>query len=149
MDLLWFIIAVLTASTVSAAPAPSSSKGNYSVTILNDSSLGDLMGTVHTWLKLKSPNKNTTYFSFSHAKGATWKIRPGVSSVDKWLKTRKPSETFRISISERQYEQMIQAIDEFYKTKPNYSLFPESKDNSYNCVTATNKILNAVDKELV
>ncbi|XP_026679848.1 uncharacterized protein LOC113467702 [Diaphorina citri] len=73
---------LLLISTTHAAPlgGKSSQKRKYSVTILNDSSVGDFIGTVHTWLAIRSPDKETTYFSFSHVKGATWKVVPGESS---------------------------------------------------------------------
>ncbi|KAI5751686.1 hypothetical protein M8J77_009951 [Diaphorina citri] len=137
---------LLLISTTYAAPlgGKSSQKRKYSVTVLNDSSVGDFIGTVHTWLAIRSPDKETTYFSFSHVKGATWKVVPGESSVDKHLKNRSPTERFTMTITPVQYDQMIQAIDDFYKTKPKYSLFPQD-DNSYNCVTASNKILNAAN----
>lgn len=133
------VLASLLISSTSAAPISGS---GYSVTILNDSSVGDMIGTVHTWLKLRAPSGDPTYFSFSHAEGATWKVVPGISTADDWLKFRRPTETYKIKIDRKQYENMIRAIDEFYKRKPKYSLFPEG-DESYNCVTAANSILRA------
>lgn len=130
----------------SAAPlgsSGSSSSSGYSVTILNDSSVGDLIGTVHTWLKLQGPSGDSMYFSFNHVEGATWKVLPGISDANDWLKARRPTESYRISINRKQYKDMVRAIDEFYRRKPNYSLFPEGYDNSYNCVTAANAILRA------
>lgn len=61
-------------STENSIVSSKKSRKTHSVTILNDSSLGDFVGTVHTWLLLRSPTKAPTYFSFSHAKGATWKV---------------------------------------------------------------------------
>lgn len=138
---LQITIAILLVTTSCGAP-----HGNYSVTILNDSSLGNFLGAVHTWLAIRSP-WNTTLFSFTSAdfkRGLVNKVSLGRSSVDDKLKKRKPNEEFTFDITERQHTQLIQAIEDFYKTRPKYSLLPQD-DSTYNCVTAANKILSAAN----
>lgn len=120
-------------------------KSGYSVTILNDSSLGDMTGAVHTWLALRAPNRNITYFSFTSADfktELTSHTSRGKSSVNEHLRRRKPNEQATLKISQAQYERMLREISEFYREKPMYSMLPLD-DGTYNCVTAAHRILSA------
>lgn len=75
-------------------PISDSNPGTYTVTILNDSSVGDLTGAVHTWLRITS-SRDVTYFSFTSAdfkRGLLGGKVAGKSSVDEKLQRRRPNE---------------------------------------------------------
>ncbi|KAL1463780.1 hypothetical protein WDU94_015493 [Cyamophila willieti] len=151
MFFLKFALTLLTVSTTSGIPYPRRTRTGYSVTIMNDSSLGDFKGAVHTWLAIRAPHKPTTYFSFTSAdfkRELIARVSPGRSSVDEHLKQRTPSEQTTLEISLWQYNQMIRSIDEFYRQKPVYSMLP-TDDTTYNCVTAANRILSSANIHLL
>ncbi|KAL1463777.1 hypothetical protein WDU94_015493 [Cyamophila willieti] len=136
-----FLNLALKLMAISGIPYPFARRlsSGYSVTIMNDSALGDFKGAVHTWLAITAPNKPTTYFSFTTG---------GRSSVDEDLKQRRPTEQTTLKISSWQYDQMIRSIDEFYRQRPEYSVIP-TDDTTYNCVTAANRILNSAGIHLL
>lgn len=75
-------------------PISDSNPGTYTVTILNDSSVGDLTGAVHTWLRITS-SRDVIYFSFTSAdfkRGLLGGTVAGKSSVDEKLQRRRPNE---------------------------------------------------------
>lgn len=75
-------------------PISDSNTGTYTVTILNDSSVGDLTGAVHTWLRIRC-SRDVTYFSFTSAdfkRGLLGGTVAGKSSVDEKLQRRRPNE---------------------------------------------------------
>lgn len=119
----------------------------YSVTILNDASLIDWEGVVHTWLRINGRGVDAVYFSFSNNdKLSTMGIdSPGKSSVNKALKKRQPTEEHSIKINKQQYDALIKESQDFYtrEPKPNYDLTPDN-EGDYNCVTASRTILQFV-----
>lgn len=116
----------------------------YSVTILNDASLLDKQGAIHTWLKINKINVGPFYFSFSNSD--TLSLigfdSKGKSSVNADLKERNPTEQHQIIINEEQYNRLIKESNDFYKEHPNYDLTPDA-EGDYNCVTASRRILES------
>lgn len=116
----------------------------YSVIILNDASLIDGQGAIHTWLKIIGTGLPEKYFSFSNSDKLSMlgKDSDGKSSVDEALKARVPTEVYPIDISKQQYDVLVKEIDDFYKRepKPKYDLTPDN-EGDFNCVTASRIIL--------
>lgn len=115
---------------------------SYSVVILNDASLGDKQGAIHTWLEIKNGNEKKV-FSFSNSDYASLigKDSLGVSSANEMIETaRKPTEFKELNISKQQYDLLIKDAEEFYKTNPKYDLTPDN-EGDYNCVTAARTLL--------
>lgn len=129
----------------------------YSVTIMNDSELGDKRGALHTWLTFKSSNSDTKYFSFEtsyigHVLFGT--DSPGECSKKSDMENRPPTESCRISVTEEQYQKLLDSCSAFCANPPPYDLTPNNlndhanielqfrrKREDFNCVTASNKIL--------
>lgn len=124
----------------------------YSITIMNDASLTDGQGAIHTWLMINGSGKATKYFSFSNSDNLSLigVDSDGKSSVDEHLIARKPTETFDIAISKQQYDLLIREIVDFYTRdpKPKYDLTPD-REGDYNCVTASSAILEAAGIEFL
>lgn len=82
----------------------------HSVTIMNDSQLGDKQGAVHTWLKLNRPVGIDTslnyYFSFESNVGAGFILLgmdvPGKCTNINHIANRVAGESLTISITENQ-----------------------------------------------
>lgn len=133
----------------------------YSVTIMNDSKLGDKQGAVHTWLTFDSPNGGTKYFSFETLKlgnVATGVDAPGSCTKKNHIENRSPSESARIFITEEKYQKFIDSSLTFCANPPAYDLIPNNFEdnldikfedrtlrNDFNCVTAANKILQVAN----
>lgn len=115
----------------------------YSVTIMNDASLVDLEGVVHTWLIINSTGQPSQYFSFSNTDSLGSLIgidSPGKSSVDEKLISRPPSEKITLEITKLQYDALLKESVDFYKRNPKYDLTPDN-EGDYNCVTASRTLL--------
>lgn len=114
----------------------------HSVTIMNDASLVDGEGAVHTWLMANSTGHPTQYFSFSNSDTASiiGFDSPGKSSVDEHLKKRLPTEKVSLAITKQQYDMLIKEFTDFYNRNPKYDLTPDN-EGDYNCVTASRLML--------
>lgn len=119
------------------------SSSGPSVVIMNDASIVDWQGAIHTWLTINKPGSNTVYFSFSNtnAPSLIGYDHIGMSSVADIIK-RSPTEQHTIQISQRQYDQLVAESENFYKRQPapNYDLTPEGAGD-FNCVTAARDVL--------
>lgn len=133
----------------------------YSVTIMNDSKLGDKQGAVHTWLSFDKTNEATKYFSFEgeymgHVAGGV--DSPGACTAENLIENRVPTEKATVSITDGQYQQLIDSSSTFCANPPAYDLIPNGMDDNfdtkavdrvpreeYNCVTASNKILQSAN----
>lgn len=136
----------------------------YSVTIMNDSKLGDKQGAVHTWLVFNRGN-NKDYFSFESRDHAGFTMAgfdtPGKCTDDDHIKERPASESETIDITEAQYNQLIEAKTRFCQLATTYDLIPNGirddptiiappvKANDYNCVTASNAILQVANIDIL
>lgn len=130
----------------------------YSVTILNDASVTDNQGLVHTWLKFKGQQPDK-FFSFEgvYMGNIIGGVDvPGKCTPTQEVETKRPSELVEICITESQYDKLIAASDTFCASDNIYDLTPNNlKDDfdvkildrpyreDFNCVTAANKILQA------
>lgn len=137
----------------------------YSVTIMNDSSLSDKQGAVHTWLAIDSPFTARKYFSFETSytgNVATGMDSPGQCTETSHIENRTPSESARVSITSEQYQQLVDSSDAFCANPPIYDLIPDNYENDvekgvlqrerrpdYNCVTASNKILQSANIDII
>lgn len=128
---------------------------------MNDSSLLDRQGAIHTWLTFNNGNSVTKYFSFENQYAvsivgiALGQKVGGICAEDNKIKDRTPTESLTIPITEEQYNQLIDASQKFCANPPNYDLqpYPETKhfiqlsipNDVFNCVTASSKILLAAN----
>lgn len=131
----------------------------YSVTIMNDSDYLDGQGLVHTWLVFNNGNNDVKYFSFENTYAAAipsiaiGNEASGKCTDESDIKHKRPTESLTIPITEEQYNQLIEASRVFCSDPPNYELKPSFSaqvhlrlwflKDVFNCVTASNKILQA------
>ncbi|HAF1417180.1 TPA: calcium-binding protein [Salmonella enterica] len=108
----------------------------YTVTIMNDSSFVDGHGFVHTWLAYQKDGGGIEYFSFSDN---TLYGKPGIFT-DGEMEGRPYSRSYPIEITEAQYNNLIQAVNDFEASSPIYDFTPKG-NGDYNCTTAALHVL--------
>ncbi|HGG6556739.1 TPA: hypothetical protein ACJG76_004950, partial [Salmonella enterica subsp. diarizonae serovar 61:i:z] len=112
----------------------------YIVTIMNDTSLVDNQGIVHTWLVYQEEGKSPQYFSFA----SDGMLKPygfqGVVSDSDEFGSRPTSRTYPIEITQDQFIKLKSAIHDFSDNPPIYDFTPKG-DGDYNCTTATLHVL--------
>jgi hypothetical protein len=106
---------------------------SYEAEVMNDSSLRDKNGLIHTWLSIRKPGGESEYFGF----GKDGKIETAAD-----LKNRKPTESYKETITREQYDTIRNSIDVFQESSPQYSVMPNG-DEQYNCVTAVDTLLQS------
>lgn len=100
-------------------------KGYY-VTVMNDGSLFDNHGAIHSWLEIGCSDAPLIYFSFGNTDTASLfgKDSPGSSSASQMV-TRPPTEKHTISITRNQYDALVKAATDFFTHSPRYDLTPD------------------------
>lgn len=121
----------------------------YIVTIMNDCSLLDGQGYIHTWLMIQATGLPTKYFSFSYKSmtGIVGTDFTGISSEEEMV-GRIPTEWLCIEIDKAQYEKLFEEIEKFYEKNPKYDVTPDH-NGDYNCVTASSCILMSAGIEFL
>lgn len=112
----------------------------YTVTIMNDTSLVDDNGLVHTWLSYQQEGKEPQYFSFASSDDLKPYGFPGVVSISNEFGTRPTSRTHTIEITKDQYDKLSDAVNAFKSNPPIYDFTPKG-NGDYNCTTATLHVL--------
>lgn len=114
---------------------------NPYVTVMNDASLTDGQGAVHTWLIIGCPGTSPIVFSFSNSDNTSLVgfDSPGKSSAAD-MSTRTPSEKHTIGITTNQYNVLKREVNTFYDHHPKYDLTPDN-EGDFNCVTAARTLL--------
>lgn len=112
----------------------------YTVTIMNDTSLVDDNGLVHTWLVYQEEGKSPLYFSFA----SDGVLKPygfhGVVSDGYEFGSRPTSRTYPIEITQEQFIKLKDSIRDFSTNPPIYDFTPQG-NGDYNCTTATINVL--------
>ncbi|HAT1685463.1 TPA: hypothetical protein I8Y21_006333 [Klebsiella oxytoca] len=112
----------------------------YTVTIMNDSSLVDGHGIVHTWLVYQEEGKSPQYFSFASDGELKPYGFPGVVSDSNEFGSRPTSRTYQIEVTQEQFNKLTDAIRDFTANPPVYDFTPKG-NGDYNCTTATLHVL--------
>ena len=112
----------------------------FKVTLMNDSTLVDGYGFIHTWLKFEVDNETPTYFSFGPETNIIQS--EGKFDDDHAMEGRPATSEYRVTINEKTYNEMMLEIKKMKEEKIRYKLFPD-KNKNYNCTTASLRVLNA------
>ena len=115
------------------------------ITLMNDSSLTDGIGFIHTWVEIEVPNEEPSYFSFSNSTITSLGGHDSTGSItSEAMVGRPPTTQIRLEITEEQYDALQINISNFINNKPNYDIFPDN-EGDFNCTTAVGYVLAQSD----
>lgn len=115
------------------------------ITLMNDSSLTDGIGFIHTWVEIEVPNEEPSYFSFSNSTITSLGGHDSTGSItSEAMVGRPPTTQIRLEITDQQYDALQINISNFINNKPNYDIFPDN-EGDFNCTTAVGYVLAQSD----
>lgn len=97
----------------------------HTVTIMNDTSLMDGQGLVHTWLAYQEEGESPQYFSFASDGELKPYGFPGIVSISNEFGNRPTSRTYPIEITQEQFNKLTNAIHDFTVNPPIYDFTPK------------------------